>query len=103
MQSKIVHWDKNCKAAKLCTDNCIYMPEKVAEMLVKDKVARPCNYERYTIENCERTCGDISSELEYYCVEECVYDTYNDEQFDKDRFLEDASKGAYGVEPPNTY
>ena len=103
VESKIIHWDEDCKFARLCTENCIYLPYNIAHLLKENKIAKDCKYEYYTHKNCQSTCGDISSPLGNVCVDVCVYDTYNDEQFDKDRFLEDASKGAYDIEPPNTY
>ena len=92
VKSDIIHRDNDCKAAKLCTENCIYLPESIANSLLKDNLAEDCKYEFYTRKNCERKCTDLSDKLENYCISDCIDKEYEDIPFDRQKFIEEVAE-----------
>ena len=92
VKSKIIHNDNNCKAAKLCIENCIYLPKKIADDLLKDNLAESCKYEFYTQKNCERKCNGLSEKLEDYCIGDCIDKTYEDKPFNRQKFIEEVAE-----------
>ena len=86
VNTNIVHEDFNCPAVKACTDNCVYMPKRIADNFIKLGKARGCNYELYTKLDCQEICLGTTAKLYEPCMNMCIIDLYDDKDFSLSKF-----------------
>lgn len=88
IKSKVIHYDLECKYAKLCTKNCIYIPSKVATKLDIAKDAYGCRYEENIRKLCSNICSKAPDRMTDSCVYSCIDSKYKDEYFNLHKFIE---------------